>query len=536
MPKKPSSIKRKKVIQKPKKLHPLRGFIIALLLIAWALYELNTQGDTLWFWFSIVLGAVIILPNSIWLVLKLGTPFGIPYFLSMLKTKRFVHTIVSLGNHANLLEKISIGGLFLGFGLAGIDYWTAREKGGWRRIAILFVGAIILGLVFWLSLTVLFAVPALAPLLYLGLISFILLGFGGLSLAFMLGYGYLSIEAFFLGNQICPSIAPVLPGVPIPGYGVMIPLIAWISLGIILIIHEFSHGIMLAKYKEKIKSVGLILVGIIPMGAFIEQDDTTFMKRNEKKQILVLSAGPSSNLVSIGGGLLLIFLLYFSISFIAPTINSEYEKTISGLEIDSVNENFSFCGADYNSPAYNVLFPGDKVLSINGKPAEDIIREGVAIEESFYLYRVMSNQPNENNEKVALQEFIIERDGNDYNISITPVSVEQFGISTIGAVKIAPIKSDYELAWWIVPLRIIINALDSILFFFILLSFAVGMFNFLPSDPLDGGRIAKFVLLPYIGFLGFNKKDGQKFIGRLFAWLFLISILVNLLPYITMFF
>ena len=62
------------------------------------------------------------------------------------------------------------------------------------------------------------------------------------------------------------------------------------------------------------------------------------------------------------------------------------------------------------------------------------------------------------------------------------------------------------------------------------------MFNFLPSDPLDGGRIAKFVLLPYFGFLKMSRKETMKFIGRLFAWIFLISILLNLLPYVTMIF
>ena len=49
----------------------------------------------------------------------------------------------------------------------------------------------------------------------------------------------------------------------------------------ILVIHEASHGVMLVKFKEKIKSVGLLLAGIVPMGAFVEQDDNTFIKREE---------------------------------------------------------------------------------------------------------------------------------------------------------------------------------------------------------------------------------------------------------------
>ena len=121
-------------IKKPKEvkreLHPWKALIVALAFLFWAIFELQTQGETLWYWFMLVVGGIIILPNVFWIWSKLGTPFGPPYFFSMLKTKHFVNFIDNLGKKAKTLEKISIGGLFLGFGLAGIDYWTAREKGG----------------------------------------------------------------------------------------------------------------------------------------------------------------------------------------------------------------------------------------------------------------------------------------------------------------------------------------------------------------------------------------------------------------------
>ncbi|MCX6803273.1 MAG: hypothetical protein NTY48_01740, partial [Candidatus Diapherotrites archaeon] len=60
--------------------------------------------------------------------------------------------------------------------------------------------------------------------------------------------------------------------------------------------------------------------------------------------------------------------------------------------------------------------------------------------------------------------------------------------------------------------------------------------NYFPSDPFDGGRMAKIMLLPYFGFLNFNKKETQKFIGRLFTWLLVASLLLNMIPYFTMLF
>ena len=509
-------------IKKPKKekfnLHPWRALIVAIALIIWAFYELQTQGETLWYWFFLVVGGIIILPNVFWLATKLGTPFGVPYFFTMLKTKKFVNTIISLGNGkiAKFLEKVSIGGLFLGFGIAGIDYWTARGRGGIKRILILIISAIGLGLIFWYILGILFVAPALAPLFWISLIGFVLLGFGGLTLAILLGYGGMSIIAFFTAEQICPSISPVIPGVPIPGFGVTIPLIAWVSLGLIMIIHEFSHGIMFAKYKEKIKTVGLILVGIIPMGAFVEQDDKSFLSKPEREQVLVLSAGPSSNLLTIPIALGLLFLLMFMVAPLEESFSREANLMYDGVVISNVQDEISFCGITKEAPAKGQLFVGDEVLMLNGVDINSIGTLNVVFTET------------------SDYNFVVDRNGAVVDVNITPVYFEGLNLKRIG-VGFAPIETGYSPP---IELEIVsswINALTNILFFLAFLSFAVGMFNFMPSDPLDGGRIAKFVLLPYIGFMGFNKEDGQKFIGRLFAWVFLISILLNLLPYVTMF-
>ena len=502
-----------------KKFNLQKPLVFAIALILWSILEYTTNGDTMWFWLSFVLSAIIILPNLIWLKKGWGKVFGIPYIITMLKTKRFVQTIHNLAKHAKFLEKLSILGLFVGFGLTGIDYWVARGQGGIRRIIILIIGAISLGLIFNYTLSILFSVPALESLWLFGLISFVLLGFGGLSLAFMLGYGVIAINAFFIGEQICPSVAPVIPGVPIPGMGVVIPLIAWISLGLILIIHEFSHGIMLSYYKEKIKSVGLILFGIIPMGAFVEQDDKTFNKKDDKKQLLVLSAGPTSNLFTMIIGIIILLVFMQLITPLTPMINSEFEKTYHGIQIAGVEDEVSLCGIIEVAPAKDKLMVGDEVVALNGVDIN-----------SIYSLNTVFRDVND------LMVFGVLRNGTDVNVEIMPVLFEGLGVKRIGVI-FEPIKTGYEPKMEIQILSFLINSFNSIVIFFIILSFAVGMFNFLPSNPLDGGRIAQIMLLPYFGFMKFNsKEETQKFIGRLFIWLFIISILVNLLPYFTMFF
>jgi membrane-associated protease RseP (regulator of RpoE activity) len=62
------------------------------------------------------------------------------------------------------------------------------------------------------------------------------------------------------------------------------------------------------------------------------------------------------------------------------------------------------------------------------------------------------------------------------------------------------------------------------------LSIAVATANFLPMDPFDGGKMAKILFLPYLGFLKMNKEQTEKIIGRFFLWLVLGLILLNALP------
>ncbi len=495
----------------------LKPFLIALLILAFSLYELFTNGDTTTFWMSFVISAIIILPNLLWLKLGIAQFFIIPYGLVMLKTQRFINTINYLSKHAMVLEKISIIGLFAGFGLAGVDYWIARKYSKAKRIIILLISSIILAIVFIFGLGWMFSVPLLEPLFLIGLIGFIFLGLGGLSIAFMLGYGIISIIALFSVQQICPSIAPVIPGVPIPGIGMVVPFIAWISLGAILIIHEFSHGILLLKYKEKIKSVGLLLAGFFPVGAFVEQDDKTFLKNDEKKQLLVLSAGPSSNLFTMGIGIILLVIFALLVTPFATLANSEYEKAYDGVLVKGVEDTVSFCGITVNAPAKGLLFEGDKIISLNGVDIN-----------SLSILMTVINDSNYHN-------FVVLRNNELINVEIEPYFFENLNIKRIG-VLFEPSPTGYEVAFEIQFILQILNSINTILIFFIILSFAVGMFNFLPSDPLDGGRMAKIILVPYVGFMGFDSvEESQKFIGRLFVWAFLISILLNLLPYITMF-
>ena len=70
-----------------------------------------------------------------------------------------------------------------------------------------------------------------------------------------------------------PSVSLVVPGVEVPGSPIFIPFLSGlIALATVLIVHEFSHGILARVENISLKSIGLLLFAILP-GAFVDSYD-----------------------------------------------------------------------------------------------------------------------------------------------------------------------------------------------------------------------------------------------------------------------
>jgi len=515
--------KKDTTFKKPKPL-PKRSLNSALILgvlgLVLAAGIFFSAGENIYFWVLLIL-AVILTANALFLRFKFATPFLLPFVITMVKTKHFIRFINNLAHHSKWFEKVCLVGMFLGFGIAGVDYWYARKLGGWKRVAVLVVSAILLGLLFEFTIKFLFSVPLFAPLYLPCLIAFVFLGFGGMSLVMLLGYGFLSLQGAFFDKQYCPSVAPVIPGAPIPGLGVVIPLIAWVSLALVLIIHEFSHGILMVYYKVKVKSVGLLLAGLFPIGAFVEQDEKPFDKLNDKKSLMVLSAGSASNLFSIAIAVLLMLMVLFLAQPLATPFNAEYNKAYSGVKVFAVEDKVSFCGITVDAPAKGKFLPGDIINSVNGTDVNSLTSLNRAIisssgEIEFSISRL-------SDENILVPTMVV----------LTPYTFVDLNLKKVG-VEFAAMPTGYKMDEGIVASQSIVSTIWQILLFWAILSFAAGSFNYLPSDPFDGGRMGKIILAPYFAFMGLNKKETQVLVGRLFMWLLVIALVLNMVPYLTM--
>ncbi len=137
------------------------------------------------------------------------------------------------------------------------------------------------------------ALPAVAGILLLGgLFLFILTGivfYGGVVLMRILDWLVYGAREIW---QTEPGGTFLLPGVNLPFFEGIIALV------VVMIAHEGAHAVLARIGKIPILSSGIVLFGIIPVGAFVEPDEKKLAKLDSVRQTRVIVAGPTSNLIT----------------------------------------------------------------------------------------------------------------------------------------------------------------------------------------------------------------------------------------------
>jgi membrane-associated protease RseP (regulator of RpoE activity) len=97
-------------------------------------------------------------------------------------------------------------------------------------------------------------------------------------------------SSFFMGATMMTAKA-VIPGVTIPlWYGI-------IGLVSVLLVHEFSHGIVARSEDVSLKSLGAVFLTVFPVGAFVEPDEDELKSKSRLARLRVYSAGSFANIV-----------------------------------------------------------------------------------------------------------------------------------------------------------------------------------------------------------------------------------------------
>ncbi|MCL5430480.1 MAG: M50 family metallopeptidase [Candidatus Marsarchaeota archaeon] len=241
-------------------------------------------------------------------------------------------------------------------------------------------------------------------------------------------------------SGIIPGVAPLIPGVDIPLFAGLASII------ILLMIHETSHGILSRLYKVKLKSLGLLVFGVLPVGAFVEPDEKEVAKLDSIKQGNIFAAGSAINFFAT----IVFFLLMLAILFFAmPALY------VNGVFVEATIANY---------PAYNVLQPGMQILSWNGQQIHNLTQF-----ESIGAHDTAGS--------------IINVTTNTGAYHFRALAVENTTHGIIGIEAYTPIKTG------IIPG--LIEFLYSLFVLSFIFNFSLAVINMLPIPMFDGWRIYK---------------------------------------------
>lgn len=286
------------------------------------------------------------------------------------------------------------------------------------------------------------------------------------------------------------GVSLVLPGVNVPGLGVL-PFWYWlIAIFIIAAVHEFGHGIVARAHKIKVKHSGLVLFGPI-IGAFVEPDENSLRKQKDITQYSVLAAGAFANILL---GIVALILLQ---AVFMPLQNTMVEPV-----------GFSF--ADY----HNETFPA----AIAGLPAGSVIssinnQETTRFEDFSQI--LFCTSPGENIDVVA--------DNKNYALTLAehPDDNKKSYLGIQNIKNEFTVKDSYNVGTAKVGYNIV-DWMTGFLRWLFILSLGIGLFNLLPLPIVDGGRMAQVFLHKLKG-----KNKGENWYRKLSIF-FLLLLLLNL--------
>jgi membrane-associated protease RseP (regulator of RpoE activity) len=314
------------------------------------------------------------------------------------------------------------------------------------------------------------------------------------------GFAGMSIIVYFIikgtydlvFNGGAPALAPVLPGVRIPGLSITLGFWHWIlAIFFVAVVHEFSHGVFARWAGLKVKSSGVALFGPI-LAAFVEPDEEKLVKKSKRKQLAILSAGPFSNIVFAFVFLLIGFLTA------APLESMFFES--NGMIVNRLLEDMPAENAGLEVPFV--------IYSVSGVSTEDT--------ENFIL-ATETFKPNKMVKLVTNKgDFEFKAKEHPDDSSKGYIGVADFSLSLVVKEKFSAFG---QLPWF----AIWFNKLIVWLF---IINLGVGLFNLLPLGIVDGGRMYYLLALAVVK----NEKIAKK-LWTTVSLFILFLILINLLPY-----
>ncbi|MDD9954241.1 MAG: site-2 protease family protein [Candidatus Woesearchaeota archaeon] len=334
---------------------------------------------------------------------------------------------------------------------------------------------------------------------YKGLVQ--VLGYIGLGVGFI-GMVFIIINLIggfwnLLTNpEAAPVVSPVIPGFKVPGFDLHVPLITgWLALFIVIVIHEFSHGVVGRAHGIRIKSSGLLVFGPIG-GAFVEPDEKHVAKQHETVKYSLFAAGPWSNVLS---ALLLMVLMIYAI---VPATSAMTQP--AGIDVVSLEEEFPALEAGMTA-GLTITSVNDKQISTMAELNEELVTAKVG-----EVVRLGTNE--------GPFQFQTAEHPEKPGIAYMGVNLKENRVPRINE------------PWFNAALGFMLWFKEFVNWI-ILLSLGIGLANLLPIGPLDGGQMVREASRQITG----NNKRGDWWWKKISVCTLVLLVVLLIIPFVKSF-
>jgi len=315
------------------------------------------------------------------------------------------------------------------------------------------------------------------------------------------------------GAAIVSSVRTISPlaNFLLPGINPYLPLSVWLAVIVAVVIHEASHGIVARNLGLRVKAAGVLLLAILPIGAFVEVDDKQLKQSRSRDSLRVLGAGSGINFIV---GIACVLLLILTVSAMVPAVKG---AGIVGVVPDSPT---------LHSPADIAgIHPGDFVVAINNSPITDlsVLHNGTfSVGESVNV-TIWRGGQTKTIDNVVLSNYtetlVNTTSGQSSTVTYPFLGVDQESYSSlqstassyVTAYKVTPLAylvdiptfatseyrvpfSDVLSPFYTSPLGSLTPVVTSALFWMFFVNFNLAIFNSLPIYPVDGGQAFQVAL------------------------------------------
>ena len=356
------------------------------------------------------------------------------------------------------------------------------------------------------------------------IVLFLLLSFGS-----ALIYGVPKSDAPASQLIVLPGINPIIP--------FWWPAIAFVGA---LVIHEFAHALQARAHGMRVRSVGLLMLGPFPAGAFVEPEFEELTKAPRRERARLFAAAPATNMYAGLLSWLLICLLASQFSVINPGVhaNGIIEDTAaadSGLQPWEIITHFDGTPvptAGDMTEQLDAHSAGDTVnLTVLSHPNENQLRTERVISvtlSSKWDYLKSQNMTDSEIESMGVDEddaFLGVSGMSSGSSGIDrlvgpmawetdqPLYVDALGVVVQPFVLIGipigfegqimtPQEMEFiEADGWLGDIlgTTVLMAIITLLFWFIWWNFGLGLANLIPIIPFDGGHLMKDFLGVVVG-------------------------------------